>query len=200
VFRPVSRRLVDGPYVLYVGSEHPRKNLAVLLEAFAEVKRETGWGDLRLVKVGPAGGGDGGYRELTMATVDRLGLTLGVDVLIVEGRVPVEDLAAYYSGALCLVQPSRYEGFGMTALEAMACGCPTIVSRATSLPEVVGDAALAVPPDDVAGFASAIRSVVSDRTLAKDLAACAVERAARFSWERCAKETRAVYEKVLAQL
>src|SRR5215211_5970824 len=115
LFRPVDRRLVDAPYILFVGSEHPRKDLPTLLCAFRLLKDQPRFGDLRLVKVGAAGG-------------------LQDDVVFTE-RVPDADLPAYYGGAACLVLPSRYEGFGFPPLEAMACGCPAIVANAGALPE-----------------------------------------------------------------
>jgi glycosyltransferase involved in cell wall biosynthesis len=187
-FRPVERRLLDEPYVLYVGSEQPRKNLVTLLRAFAEAKRDPALRRLRLVKVGEAG--VSGSREPTLAAVAELGLER--DVLFPE-RVPEDELVAWYSGAACLVLPSLYEGFGFPPLEAMACGCPAIVSDRASLPEIAAGAALVVDPLDASGIAAAIARLVADERLRAELRERGLERAGAFSWERTAAETLRVY-------
>jgi len=117
----------------------------------------------------------------------------------VEG-VPDHQLPAYYSGAEVLVNPSLYEGFGFPPVEAMACGCPVIVSSAGALPEVVGDAALVVDPNDPLALAEAIRQVLTDSSLRHRLVTAGLRRAAQFTWERCARETEQVYERVEAEL
>src|SRR5215211_5987689 len=160
-FRPVARRLVDAPYVLFVGSEHPRKDLPTLLRAFRLLKQQPPFGELRLVKVGPAGGREAPFRRRTLAAVAALGLEPGRDVLFTE-RVPDADLPAYYSGAACLALPSLYEGFGFPPLEAMACGCPAVVADAGALPEIAGDAALVVPPRDPRALARAMATLLTD--------------------------------------
>ncbi len=193
LFRPVQYRLVDDPYLLYVGSEHPRKNVVALLRAFARLKRDRRWQRLRLVKIGAAGGGEASFRDPTLAAVAELGLD--GEARFTE-EVCDQDLAAYYSGAQCLVLPSRAEGFGFPPLEAMACGCPVIVSTAGALPEVVGDAGLHVPPDDVAGLADAVQAVLTDPALAHRLRERGLRRAQGFSWERTARATQRVYESV----
>jgi glycosyltransferase involved in cell wall biosynthesis len=126
-FRPGARPPVDGRYVLFVGSEHPRKNLPLLLRAFAALRRESGFRDVRLVKVGEAGTREAPYRAMTLAPLRELGLQRHV---LFTGVVADDDLASYYCGAAALVLPSRAEGFGLPPLEAMACGCPVIVSSA----------------------------------------------------------------------
>src|SRR5215208_1776010 len=192
-FRPVDRRLVDAPYVLFVGSEHPRKNLATLLRAFRLLKDEPRFRELRLVKVGAAGGREAPFRRRTLAAVAALGLER--DVLF-TGRVPDADLPAYYSGAACLVLPSLYEGFGFPPLEAMACGCPVIVSSAGALPEVAGDAALVVHPRDPRALARAMATLLTDENARRDLVERGLRRARRFTWERTAERTLAVYRVV----
>jgi glycosyltransferase involved in cell wall biosynthesis len=187
-FRPVERRLLDEPYVLYVGSEQPRKNLVTLLHALAEAKRDPALTGLGLVKVG--GPGMEGSRERTLAAIAELGLER--DVLFTE-RVSEDDLVAWYSGALCLVLPSLYEGFGFPPVEAMACGCPTIVSDRGSLPEIAAGAALVVDPLDAGGLAAAIARVAGDERLRADLRARGLERARALTWERTAAETLRVY-------
>lgn len=118
--------------------------------------------------------------------------------MLFPGAVPDADLPAWYAGAACLVLPSRYEGFGFTPLEAMACGCPAIVSTAGSLPEVTGGAALTAPPDDAGALCAALRAVLDDEGLRRDLRDRGLARAAAFSWERAARETAAVYERIMA--
>ena len=195
LFRPVERRLLDARYVLFVGSEHPRKNLVTLLRAFASLTRERAFRDLKLVKLGAAGGPEGPFRDDTLRAVRELGLERDV---VFTGPVDDEDLPVYYSGAECLVLPSLYEGFGLPPLEAMACGCPAIVSSAGSLPEIAGDAALAVDPRDADALAAAIRAVLTDDTLRADLRRRGRARAASFTWERAGAETMRVYDAVLA--
>lgn len=194
LFQPVRRRLVDGPYLLFVGSEHPRKNLVVLLRAFARLKTDRRWQRLRLVKVGAAGSGEAPFREPTLAALRELGLA---DQVTFTEEVPDADLPAYYSGAECLVLPSRAEGFGFPPLEAMACGCPVIVSTAGALPEIVGDAGLQVPPDDVEGLHRALRMLLDDAALRRTLRDRGLRQAQDFSWERAARETQRVYQAVL---
>jgi glycosyltransferase involved in cell wall biosynthesis len=109
--------------------------------------------------------------------------------------VPDEDLSAWYSGAACLAWPSLYEGFGFPPLEAMACGCPVVVSSAGSLPEIAGPAALLVEPRDERALADAIRTLVLDPP--SDLIERGLAHAARFSWDRTARETLCVYETLL---
>ncbi len=189
--RPVlARHGIDGPYLLFVGSQAPRKNLPRLLEAFARLRR---WSDRwRLVVVGA------GPRPpaAIAAQIHRLGLADGVHV---AGRVPEEDLPALYNGADLFVFPSLYEGFGLPVLEAMACGVPVVTADRSSLPEVAGDAALLVDPTDVEAIAAALRRVLADEALAASLRARGLARAATFSWERTARETVAVYESVLGR-
>jgi glycosyltransferase involved in cell wall biosynthesis len=191
LFRPSEPRRLGYPYILFVGSEHPRKNLATLLRAFAALKREPRLRDLKLLKVGAPGGPEARFREQTLAVVRSLGLER--EVVFTE-RVPDEDLVAFYSGAKCLVLPSLYEGFGFPPLEAMATGCPAIVSTAGALPEVTGDAAVKVDPHDDAALTLAIAAVLDDETLRRELRARGLEQARRFSWERAARETLRVYE------
>jgi glycosyltransferase involved in cell wall biosynthesis len=191
-FRPVERRLLNERYVLFVGSEHPRKNLAAVLRAFALLRRERRLSDLKLVKVGGPGGSEAPFRARTLALVRALGLD---DDVVFTEHVPEEDLSAWYSGAACLAWPSLYEGFGFPPLEAMACGCPVVVSTAGSLPEIAGPAALLVEPRDERALADAIRTLILDPP--SDLIERGLAHAARFSWDRTARETLCVYETLL---
>ena len=116
--------------------------------------------------------------------------------MVFTGWVPEEDKPTLYSGARALVFPSLYEGFGLPPLEALACGTPVIASNRGSLPEIVGDGGLLLEPDDLEGLAAAMQKLLSDDTLREDLREKGLAHAARFSWEKTARETLAVYREV----
>jgi len=185
VERHRARLQLPDRFILFVGTLEPRKNLTVLLKAFAR-----GWKEHRvpLVVVGRRGWL---YQEV-FETRDALGL--GDEVRFV-GAVPAEQLVYYYNCAICLILPSLYEGFGLPALEAMACGTPVVVSNVSSLPEVVGDAGLLVDPRDAESLAGAMATLLSDEVLRNRLSQRGIQRAATFSWEKAAQETLAVYRK-----
>ena len=164
------------PYLLYVGNDKPHKNLARLIEAFA---RSAERDSVRLLVVGPA------TRE-TRAAIEAHGVQ---DRVVCSGRVPEDQLPGLYRGAVALVFPSLYEGFGLPPLEAMACGTPVVSSTTTSLAETVGDAAIAIDPLEVESIADAIDRVVGDRELRARLRDRGLEQAARFSWQRSADLT-----------
>ena len=190
VLRPGSARAIEEPYILYVGSERPRKNLARLVEAFALLKKE--FPGLKLVKVGEPGRSRE-YRRSLMKKLDTLGVT--GDVIFIN-YASEEELAGYYSSAALLAYPSLYEGFGLPPLEAMACGCPVVASNNSSLPEVVGDAGILIDPYDVSGLARAMREVITNNGLREDMVARGLKQAGKFSWERTARETQKVYNRV----
>jgi glycosyltransferase involved in cell wall biosynthesis len=192
-FRPIPGRPIEAPYVLFVGSEHPRKNLATLLRAFKRLK-DDGDRETRLVKIGDPGGCEAPFRARTERLVDELGLR---DDVVFAGRVTDDELPRWYTHAECLVLPSLYEGFGNPPLEAMACGCPIVTSDAPALVEVAGGAGLVAPATDDAAFADAIGAVVGDAALRADLRQRGLARARSFSWERAARETLAAYEAVV---
>ena len=193
LFRPTSRRLVDYPYLLFVGSEHPRKNFAGLLRAFSRLKSEGRFKDLKLLKVGKAGGPEAEFRKHTLQAVSELGLT---NEVVFTDYVAEEDLPAYYCGAECFILPSLYEGFGFPPLEAMACGCPVIVSNVASLPEVTGEAAIKVDPYDTNMLARTLEMVLTDEGLRRELVSKGLERARQFSWKKAARQTMEVYQSV----
>ena len=173
-------------YFLYVGKVEDRKNVGTVVRALAE----RGPGP-RLVVTGPAGFGV----ENVTAAIERLGLTGEV---ILTGHVPDGDLLPMMAGATALVHPSEFEGFGFTPLEAMALGTPTIASRAGSLPEVLGDAALLLAPRDVTAWANAMSRLERDAAYATELAEKGRRHASRFTWERAARETAAVHDAAMS--
>jgi len=194
IYKPydVKLRLLDKPYILYVGSERPRKNLGRLFEAFAILKRD--FPDLKLLKVGPVGRYDT-YRIDSERKLTRLRITR--DVAFVD-YVSEQDLVSYYSSAELLAYPSLYEGFGLPPLEAMACGCPVVASNASSIPEVVGEAGILVDPYNVQALAEAMKQVLTDSRLKQAMVKKGFEQSKKFSWEKAAEQTRQVYEKVAA--
>ena len=192
-FRPKDRRLHREPYVLFVGVEHPRKNLTGLLQAFAELKRQRRFSRLRLVKVGGPGYRGGRFRRRTNRAISELGIG---DAVELAGRVDDDLLPAYYSGAECLVVPSLQEGFGLPVVEAMACGCPVIVSDRASLPEIAGEAALTSAPDP-GSLATALARVLDDPGLRDRLRERGLARARMFTWGEAATGTRAIYREAL---
>lgn len=179
---------IRSPYLLFVGTLEPRKNLVRLVEAFGRAAR----GAVRahtLVLAGQPFWGDAALR----AAIARL--EAGVRVLL-PGYVATDDLPALYGAATAFLFPSLVEGFGIPALEAMACGCPVLTSATPALREVVGDAALVVDPYDVDAMAEGIRRLVEEQDLRDTLRSRGFHRAKEFSWDRTAAETLAVLEAV----
>jgi glycosyltransferase involved in cell wall biosynthesis len=185
----LARYIIKRPYVLYVGGINARKNIARLFTAYAYLRERHP--DVALV----LGGKRQWQTDEIDATFRRLNLT---DHVHFTGYVDDADLPALYTAAELFVFPSLYEGFGLPPLEAMACGTPVVTSNVSSLPEVVGDAALTVDPYDVGGLALAIERVLTDEKLQMELRRRGIERAAQFTWERAARETLAMYEAVLS--
>lgn len=164
-----------GPYFLFVGRNHPRKNLAMLRRAFRDAR---GRGlHATLVLAGP--GHDDAPSDSVVAT----------------DYVPPDELSALYAGALALVMPSRFEGFGFPALEAMRCGTAVIASTAGALPEIVGGAGVLLAPDDVAAWSEAMLELASDNVLRRRLIESGEARSAGFTWEAAAEKTWRVLER-----
>jgi glycosyltransferase involved in cell wall biosynthesis len=182
--------LEAGEYLLCVGNVEPRKNLVRLVESYDLLRRSVG----RLHPMVIAGG-QGWHNSLIYKKVEELGLQQAVKFL---GYVPDDDLPPLLNGALLFVYPSLYEGFGLPPLEAMACGTPVVASNNSSLPEVVGDAALTVDPHDVEGIAKAMEQLLNEE-LRNEMRTRGLARAKLFSWERTARETLKVYEEVYAK-
>jgi glycosyltransferase involved in cell wall biosynthesis len=178
----------DEPYFLFVGNVEPRKNVETVVRAL-RILRQRGI-DLPLVVAGRPGSA---YPQVC-ALVHELGLE---NLVRFTGYVSDDHLRALYAGCTALVHPALYEGFGLTPLEAMAQGVPAIVADTSSLPEVVGDAALLVDPSHPEAWADAMAQVCTDATLRRRLIVAGLARAGQFSWERCARETVDVYRDVL---
>jgi len=187
-FAPAPAQRSTTPLVLYVGRRDPYKNLPLLVEAFARVRRHVP--EARLEVVGPR---DPRYPEPEIRARE-----LGVaDAIAWLGHLPDSGLLAAYRRAHVFVLPSRYEGFGLPVLEAMACGCPVVCSRAGALPEAAGEAALYVDPLTAENLAAAICRILQQPELAARLVEAGRKQAARFSWDRTARQTREVYQRLI---
>jgi glycosyltransferase involved in cell wall biosynthesis len=174
-------------YLLYVGVWMNHKNLRRLLEAFALVRKT--YPDLKLVMTGqpvPA------YSPV-LKEAERLQVT---DHIIFPGFVPSDVLPAIYANAACFVFPSLYEGFGLPPLEAAARGVPVVTSNVSSLPEIMGNAAHYVNPEDEMDIARGLIRVLAERTYRESLIEAGKQRAREFSWRSCAQETLELYQKV----
>jgi len=183
------RNKMDLPenFILYVGNIEPRKNVRGLLQAYLELP-DSLRKELKLVLVGFEGWNNPEVMEL----LNKIG-----DDAKYMGYIQTKDLAYIYNLANLFIYPSLYEGFGLPPLEAMASGCPVVVSNVASLPEVCGDAAYYVNPYDVESIADGIYKVVSDKELRENLVQKGLERAKLFSWEKSAREHLKVFEEVL---
>jgi glycosyltransferase involved in cell wall biosynthesis len=183
IFTPEGARAERArPYALFVGGIQPRKDPLAAVEALALLN-----GDLDLVLVGAEKRGGPELRE----RLRKLGLEQRVEL---AGHVEHEQLAGLYRGAACLVFPSRYEGFGLPVLEAMASGTPVVAAKTGALPEVAGDAAILVEPGDKTALADGIRRALAER---ERLVAAGLERARSFSWAETARRTLSVYRELL---
>jgi glycosyltransferase involved in cell wall biosynthesis len=186
--RPQSREAGEARTLLYVGRADPYKNLACVIKAFVQARSQVAFP----LKLTVAGSPDRRYPEAEQLAKD-FGLSDGINW---TGYLSDEDLRRLYRQSDLLVHPSRYEGFGLQILEAMASGLPVLCSNGGSLPEVAGDAALMFEPDDVDGFAKGICTVLGDPELAAGLADKGLRQAAKFTWQKAARETLGVYEAV----
>jgi glycosyltransferase involved in cell wall biosynthesis len=182
IFRPDGVAPEQPPYILFVGGIQPRKDPLSAIEALALLN-----GDLRLVLVGAEKRGGQDVRR----ALRRLGLERRVEL---AGHVEHEQLAHLYRGAVCLVFPSRYEGFGLPVLEAMASGTPVVAAAAGAVPEVAGDAAILVEPGDPEAIATGVEQALAERDR---FVAAGLERARLFSWTETARRTLAVYRELL---
>jgi alpha-1,3-rhamnosyl/mannosyltransferase len=180
--------LASPPHLLSMGNTKPHKDLPTLLRAFARLAPSRS--NLRLLLVGAE---PRGYLDEKLA-----GVSPDVRARVAfTGRVDDAGLRGLYAGAAAFVFPSRYEGFGLPALEAMALGAPVVCADAASLPEVVGEAALLFPAGDSDRLAEALTRLLDDPALSESLSRAGRERAAQFTWERTASATVAVYREAL---
>jgi glycosyltransferase involved in cell wall biosynthesis len=189
VFRKLSGPGGTGDYLLYVGGISPNKNLAMLVRAFARLKRRDG---LKLLLVGDFknDGFKGCYMELT-ALVQELGLDSEV---LFPGYVPDEELCRLYNQARAFVLPSLDEGFGLPVLEAMACGSPVVIGTGNAMEEVAGDAAILVDARDEVALSGALDRVLSDAPYRAELAQKSLRRATEFSWDAAARSLLRLFE------
>lgn len=176
-------------FLLFVGSVEPRKNLSALIEAFARLKQGNRRPEWLVIA-----GGTGWKNEQIYERVRELKLENVVRFL---GYIPVEDLVVLYNACRAFVYPSLYEGFGLPVLEAMACGAPVVTSRISSLPEVAGDAAILIDPQNGDALVEAMGAVLDDARLRATLRSNGLDRAAQFSWEQTARLTVEVYRRCL---
>ena len=188
------KRPLDYPYILYVGSEYPRKNMITIIKALYKLKKKypKEFGGVKLVKVGVPEVER--FGKMTIDVINKLDMHNDV---IFTGYVREEDLPYYYSHAEVFVYPSLYEGFGLPPLEAMACGCPVITSNTSSLPEVVGNAGIMVNPLNIDELVKAIYDVITDESLKNSLKKKGLKRAKKFSWEKTASNILEIYKNVV---
>jgi glycosyltransferase involved in cell wall biosynthesis len=177
-------------YLFSLGTREPGKNRQAIFLALRRLVDEGR--DLYLVVTGQAAWGATKEQE----GIEALGLRERVHF---TGYVAGDDLPALYNGAAAFVFPSLHEGFGLPVLEAMACGVPVVTSNVSALPEVAGDAALLVDPNDAAAIAAAIGRLLEEPALAAKMRAAGIERARSFTWEACARRTVAVYKRALGE-
>ncbi len=175
-------------FILYVGTLEPRKNLPVLLKACSLLKKQN-W-QIPLVIAGKKGW----LYDKIFKTVRELTLTQNI---IFTGYIPDMYLPSLYSAATLFVYPSLYEGFGFPPLEAMACGCPVITSDRSSLPEIVGNAGITIPPDNPQILADEILRIWEDEDIRTELKNKGINRSKEFTWSACAKQTYEIYQQVL---
>jgi glycosyltransferase involved in cell wall biosynthesis len=180
----------EGGYILFVSTIEPRKNLPTLLEAYSLLRDHARVRPLPALAVV---GREGWLFEEVHSRIKELGLK---DMVRLLGEVPGADLVALYQGARAFAMPSLYEGFGLPALEALACGVPVLASNAGSLPEVVGEAGVLLDPHDVDGWTDALERVLVDEIEAQRLRLAGPKQAASFSWERAARQTWGLYARV----
>ena len=184
----LSQRSPNPPYFLYIGRHDPYKNISRLISAFAHLHPQH---EYQLWLSGPS---DKRYTPALKKQVQELGI---VDRVKFLDYVPYEDLPTIINGAIALVFPSLWEGFGLPVLEAMACGTPVITSNLSSLPEVAGDAAILIDPYNVAEITDAMQAIANDTGLRSHLSQLGLQRAKKFSWEKTGQATVEVLQRFL---
>lgn len=190
----MERYQIGHPYLLYAGSVKPQKNVARIVEAFSVVRRDLAghprFKDLRLVIIGDE---ISKYPRIRQAVVQ----SRVREYVRFLGFVPSDALRSFYQGAEAFVFPSLYEGFGLPPLEAMAAGTPVITSNVSSLPEVVGDAASFVKPENVFDIARGVKEVLLEEDLRQRMVSRGLEQVRQFSWTQTARQVLETYQNVL---
>jgi glycosyltransferase involved in cell wall biosynthesis len=190
------RYQIESPFLLYTGRISPHKNVARIIEAFSALKaslaKDQLYPDLKLIIIGDEVSKNPDIRR----AVVRSGMQHDVRFL---GYVPIDILRIFFDMAKVFVFPSLYEGFGLPPLEAMAHGTPVVASNTTALPEVVGNAALLVNPENVFEISRALHRMLTDQPLRERLKAAGIQQAKRFSWETSVRRMLQVYEQVVAE-
>jgi glycosyltransferase involved in cell wall biosynthesis len=191
--RIMDRYQIDYPFLLYAGNIRPQKNIPRLVEAFAvvrgELKDHPFFHNLHLIIIGDE---ISNYPAVRHAVIK----TRAEPVVRFLGFVPIEALRCLYQTAQAFVFPSLYEGFGLPPLEAMSCGAPVVASNVSALPEVIGDAAVIVNPENVFDIARGIREILLDADLRQRVIARGYEQSRRFSWETTASQVLETYRQV----
>jgi len=183
------RKGLSEPFILFLGTIEIRKNIEGLLKSYARwYKRE------KKIPVLVIGGGMGWQHQKIVQLVEKFGLE---NMVVFTGYIPQEELPYWYNAATFFVLPSLFEGFGIPILESMACGTPVITSNVTSMPEVAGDAAILVDPTNIEMLAHAMQLVANNPDLRQAMREKGFQQAAKFSWQKTAQETVAIYGKVL---
>lgn len=182
---------VSFPYFIFVGNIEPKKNVKRLLLAFQQFSLRDRRG-CKLIMVGSAAWGFDDVKDLMKEMIE-------AGILIHPGYLPTNQLPALFSHAQALMLPSLIEGFGLPVLEAMACGCPVITSDIPCIREIVGDAAIKVDPLSIDRICEAITAIANDESLRANLSQLGLAQNKLFSWERCARETLAVYQDTIAE-
>jgi glycosyltransferase involved in cell wall biosynthesis len=194
--RVLERYQIHYPFLLYVGRTNPHKNIPRLVEAFSvlrgQLKEHPLYHDLRLIVIGDH---ISRHKSLRLAVIQ----SKVEDSVRFLGFVPIETLCVFYQAASAFVFPSLYEGFGLPPLEAMACGTPVVCSQVSSLPEVVGDAAVTVNPENVFDIARGIRETLLDHDLRRRMIEKGFQQLRRFSWDTSARQVLETYREVIAR-
>jgi glycosyltransferase involved in cell wall biosynthesis len=185
----IIRKGIPRNFFLYVGDRKPHKNLSTLIDAFSTVVQKV---DCYLIIAGEPPG----QQDMLLNKLLHHGINHRV---IFSGHIPDPELPCLYNSARALVFPSLYEGFGFPPLEAMACGTPVICSHTSSLPEIVGDNAILLPPKEVDLWAEAMYNVFTDKELEQELRKKGIRRAGLFSWQETALQTYKVYQEILSK-